>query len=125
MSKQDGANSYKDTLNLPRTDFDMRAGLLSKEPARLAAWAEQGAYDQVRAARRGAPRYILHDGPPYANGDIHMGHLLNKVLKDFVVRYKTMAGWDVPFVPSDEATSIAPRKRRLPVPAPSAAKRRM
>jgi len=99
MAKDAKGKQYKDTLNLPKTDFDMRAKLLTKEPIRLAQWAEEDIYSQVRAARRGAPRYILHDGPPYANGDIHMGHLLNKVLKDIVVRYKTMTGFDAPYIP--------------------------
>ena len=99
MVKEDNSKSYKSTLNLPKTDFGMRAGLLTKEPTRLKAWADQDMYGQVRLARQGAPRYILHDGPPYANGDIHMGTLLNKVLKDFVVRYKTMTGYDSPYIP--------------------------
>ena len=99
MAKKDGQVSYKDTVNLPQTEFEMRAGLLTKEPKRLADWAAKDIYGQVRRARAGAPRYLLHDGPPYANGDIHMGHLLNKVLKDIVVRYKTMTGCDSPYVP--------------------------
>ncbi len=99
MAKKDGQASYKDTVNLPQTDFDMRAGLVTKEPQWLAAWAKQDLYGQVRRARAGSPRYVLHDGPPYANGDIHMGHLLNKVLKDVVVRYKTMTGHDAPYIP--------------------------
>ncbi|NQU76105.1 MAG: class I tRNA ligase family protein, partial [Planctomycetes bacterium] len=99
MVKGDAAKSYSDTLNLPKTQFDMRAALLKKEPDRLKGWAEKDIYARLRAERAGGPRYILHDGPPYANGEIHMGHLLNKVLKDFVVRYKTMIGCDSPFVP--------------------------
>ncbi len=99
MARQKDTNPYKDTLNLPRTTFDMRAGLLRKEPARLDAWAAADMYRRVRRARDGGPRYILHDGPPYANGDIHMGHLLNKVLKDIVVRYRTMTGHDAPYIP--------------------------
>ena len=100
MAKQNGGESkYKDTLNLPKTAFDMKAGLLIKEPAMLKEWAEQDLYGQVRKARANQPRYVLHDGPPYANGDIHMGHLLNKVLKDIVVRYKTMMGFDSPYIP--------------------------
>jgi len=91
--------SYKDTLNLPRTDFDMRAGLLKKEPAAQARWREQDLYGQVRKARDGAERFILHDGPPYANGNIHMGTALNKVLKDMVVRIRNMTGFDAPYVP--------------------------
>jgi isoleucyl-tRNA synthetase len=89
----------KSTLNLPQTAFPMKAGLPVNEPLRLAAWEKSGLYDQIRAARAGSPRYILHDGPPYANGAIHLGHALNKTLKDFVVKTKTMAGFDAPYVP--------------------------
>ena len=92
-------NPYKDTLNLPQTDFDMRAGLLKKEPLIQQQWTEQDLYGQIRRARRGAEPFVLHDGPPYANGDIHMGHTLNKVLKDMVIRIQTMAGKDAPYVP--------------------------
>jgi len=98
MSKQD-KNAYRDTLNLPRTDFDMRAGLLKKEPAIQAKWRSQKLYRQIRQLREGAKRFILHDGPPYANGNIHMGQALNKVLKDIVVRVKTMSGFDAPYIP--------------------------
>ncbi|MDP6544990.1 MAG: isoleucine--tRNA ligase [Phycisphaerae bacterium] len=91
--------TYKDTLNLPKTDFDMRAGLVKKEPLLQAKWAEEGLYEQIREAREGAPRFILHDGPPYANGNIHVGTALNKVLKDMVVRIKTMCGMDSPYLP--------------------------
>ena len=94
----DEKKSYKDTLNLPKTDFDMRAGLLTKEPEIQAKWQATNLYGRIRAAREGAPRYILHDGPPYANGDIHMGHALNKTLKDIVIRYKTMTGYDAPII---------------------------
>jgi isoleucyl-tRNA synthetase len=89
----------KSTLNLPQTAFPMKAGLPVNEPLRLKAWEEQDLYGQIRAARAGSPRYILHDGPPYANGAIHLGHALNKTLKDFVVKTKTMAGFDAPYVP--------------------------
>ncbi len=91
--------ALKDTLSLPRTGFPMKANLPQAEPARLAAWEKSRLYDQIRAARRGAPRWILHDGPPYANGPIHLGHALNKGLKDFIVKCKTMAGFDSPYVP--------------------------
>jgi isoleucyl-tRNA synthetase len=91
--------TYKDTLNLPKTAFDMRAGLLKKEPEIQAAWRREKLYEQVRASREGCPRFILHDGPPYANGNIHMGTALNKVLKDMVVRVKTMCGYDAPYLP--------------------------
>jgi isoleucyl-tRNA synthetase len=94
----DKGKSYKETLNLPQTDFDMRAGLLEKEPKIRAGWDAADLYAQVRAARSGAPKFILHDGPPYANGNIHIGHAMNKTLKDVVVRYKTMTGFDCPYV---------------------------
>jgi isoleucyl-tRNA synthetase len=89
----------KSTLNLPQTAFPMKANLPVNEPLRLKHWQETGLYAQIRRARAGAPRYILHDGPPYANGAIHLGHALNKTLKDFVVKTKTMAGFDAPYVP--------------------------
>jgi isoleucyl-tRNA synthetase len=89
----------KATLTLPQTDFPMKANLPQNEPARLAAWTGNRLYDQIRKARKGSPSYILHDGPPYANGPIHLGHALNKSLKDFVVKSKTMAGFDAPYVP--------------------------
>jgi isoleucyl-tRNA synthetase len=89
----------KSTLNLPQTAFPMKANLPQNEPARLEAWKQSDLYAQIRAARKGAPKYILHDGPPYANGAIHLGHALNKCIKDFVVKTKTMAGFDSPYVP--------------------------
>jgi isoleucyl-tRNA synthetase len=89
----------KSTLNLPQTAFPMKANLPQNEPARLETWKAAGLYAQIRAARAGAPKYILHDGPPYANGAIHLGHALNKCIKDFVVKTKTMAGFDAPYVP--------------------------
>ena len=91
--------ALKSTLNLPQTAFPMKANLPQNEPARLAAWQKSDLYAQIRAARAGAPKYILHDGPPYANGAIHLGHALNKCIKDFVVKTKTMAGFDSPYVP--------------------------
>jgi len=91
--------TYKDTLNLPATSFDMRAGLLVKEPAIQAEWRRENLYGQIRAAREGERRFILHDGPPYANGNIHMGTAMNKVLKDIVVRIKNMTGFDSPYLP--------------------------
>ncbi len=90
---------YRDTLNLPKTSFSMKANLVEREPQLRKEWAKMDIYTKIRKARNGAPLYILHDGPPYANGDIHVGHVINKVLKDFVVRYKTMTGFDAPFVP--------------------------
>jgi len=90
---------YRDTLNLPKTEFSMKANLIQKEPQLRKNWAKDDIYGKTRKKRQGADLYILHDGPPYANGDIHMGHVINKVLKDFVVKYKTMAGFDAPYVP--------------------------
>jgi isoleucyl-tRNA synthetase len=93
------APELKATLTLPQTDFPMKANLPQNEPLRLHAWQSARLYEQIRAARAGRPRYVLHDGPPYANGPIHLGHALNKCLKDFIVKSKTMAGFDSPYVP--------------------------
>ena len=90
---------YKDTLNLPRTDFPMKASLSQREPKMLADWLTNGVYEKIRAARLGSKRFILHDGPPYANGHLHCGHALNKILKDIIIKSKTMSGYDAPFVP--------------------------
>ena len=90
---------YSDTLYLPKTDFPMRAGLPQKEPEILARWAREGLYGQLRRAAAGRPKFVLHDGPPYANGNIHIGHALNKILKDLVVRSEQMAGKDSNYVP--------------------------
>ncbi|QNM82487.1 isoleucine--tRNA ligase [Sphingomonas sabuli] len=90
---------YRPTVFLPRTDFPMKAGLPQKEPAILARWQEQDLYGQLRLSRSGREQFILHDGPPYANGDIHIGHALNKTLKDMVVRTQTLLGKDAPYVP--------------------------
>lgn len=98
MSEKD-TKGYRDTLNLPKTSFSMKANLVQREPALRKEWAKKNIYARIRQARSGAPLYTLHDGPPYANGDIHMGHVINKVLKDLVVKYKTMAGFDAPYVP--------------------------
>lgn len=89
----------KKTLNLPKTDFSMKANLPQNEPKWLERWERMDIYGKIRESRRGAPSYVLHDGPPYANGAIHEGHALNKCLKDFVVKSKTMAGFDSPYVP--------------------------
>jgi len=90
---------YRDTVFLPKTDFPMKAGLAAKEPAILARWEAEGLYEQIRARRSQAKRFLLHDGPPYANGDIHMGHAMNKVLKDIIVRSRSLMGFDAPYVP--------------------------
>jgi len=91
--------AWKDTLNLPDTAFPMKANLVQKEPEILARWKAADLYGKIRAARKGAPRYVMHDGPPYANGEGHVGQFRNKILKDVVVRYQTMRGKDAPFVP--------------------------
>ncbi len=96
MSEQ---RDYRDTVFLPKTDFPMKAGLPQKEPGILARWEAEGLYEQVRASRAGREKFILHDGPPYANGDMHIGHALNHVLKDMVVRTQTLLGKDAPYVP--------------------------
>ena len=90
---------WKNTVNLPRTGFPMKANLQTTEPEWLARWQEMDLYGQIRQNCAGRPKFVLHDGPPYANGRIHIGHALNKVLKDFVVRSSTMAGYDAPYVP--------------------------
>ena len=90
---------YKSTLNLPKTDFAMQAGLPKREPVMLEKWYEDKVYETVLEKNDGKPLYVLHDGPPYANGDIHLGTALNKTLKDFIVRYKNMSGFKAPYVP--------------------------
>ncbi len=90
---------YKPTLNLPDTGFPMRGNLAKNEPARLKNWQEKGLYQRIREARQGQPRFILHDGPPYANGSIHIGHAVNKILKDIIIKARTLNGNDAPYVP--------------------------
>ncbi|APT47134.1 isoleucine--tRNA ligase [Bacillus safensis] len=91
--------NYKDTLLMPKTEFPMRGNLPNKEPEIQEEWAEKDIYQMVLERTKGRPTFILHDGPPYANGDIHMGHALNKILKDFIVRFKSMNGYHAPYVP--------------------------
>ncbi|PJJ99165.1 isoleucine--tRNA ligase [Lysobacteraceae bacterium NML91-0213] len=95
----DDANRYKATIHLPATDFPMRGDLPRREPQTLARWEAEGLYQRIREAARGRPQWVLHDGPPYANGVIHIGHAVNKVLKDMVVKSKLLAGFDAPYVP--------------------------
>ena len=90
---------YKDTLNLPRTDFPMKADLVTREPERLNKWMTAKLYDKIQAARAGTPKFVLHDGPPFANGDVHIGTALNKILKDIIVKYKTLRGFSSPYIP--------------------------
>ena len=93
------AQDYKKTLNLPETEFAMQAGLPKREPVMLEQWEKDGIYETLMKKNEGKPLFILHDGPPYANGDIHLGTALNKTLKDIIVRYRNMAGWKAPYVP--------------------------
>ena len=90
---------YKNTLNLPQTHFSMKADLVTREPERLRHWETAGLYARIQAARAGAQRFVLHDGPPFANGDVHIGTALNKILKDIIVKYKTLRGFNAPYVP--------------------------
>jgi isoleucyl-tRNA synthetase len=116
---------WKDTLNLPRTGFPMKANLPTSEPEVLARWAEMDLYGKIRAKREGAPKFVLHDGPPYANGQIHLGTALNKLLKDFVVKSRSMAGFDAPYVPGYDChglpielkvdRELGPKKREMSV----------
>lgn len=97
MTDQNKDSKYK--LNLPETSFPMRGDLAKREPAWLNSWQQRKVYDRIRAKRQGAKKFILHDGPPYANGDIHIGHAVNKILKDIIIKAKTMSGFDAPYVP--------------------------
>jgi isoleucyl-tRNA synthetase len=114
---------WKDTVNLPRTGFPMKANLQTAEPEALARWEAMDLYGRIRTRRKGAPKFVLHDGPPYANAQIHLGTALNKILKDFVVKSKTMAGYDAPFVPGYDChglpielrvdRELGPKKRQM------------
>ncbi len=116
---------WKDTVNLPRTGFPMKANLQTAEPEWLAHWKTTDLYGEIRRRRAGRPKFVLHDGPPYANGNIHIGHALNKILKDFIVRSKTMAGFDAPYVPGWDChglpielkvdRELGPKKREMSV----------
>ncbi|WPC73598.1 isoleucine--tRNA ligase [Vibrio porteresiae] len=92
-------SEYKDTLNLPETGFPMRGNLANREPEMLQRWYEEDLYGAIRKAKKGKKSFVLHDGPPYANGDIHIGHALNKILKDIIIKSKTLSGFDAPYVP--------------------------
>ena len=114
---------WKETLNLPRTDFPMKANLPITEPQVLARWAAMDLYGKIQAQRQGAPKFVLHDGPPYANGQIHLGTALNKILKDFVVKSRSMAGFDAPYIPGYDChglpielkvdRELGPKKREM------------
>jgi isoleucyl-tRNA synthetase len=92
-------SDYKSTLNLPETGFPMKANLTQREPQRLKQWGEMSLYQKMRDAGAGKPTFILHDGPPYANGELHVGHAVNKILKDIIVKSKALSGFDAPYVP--------------------------
>lgn len=92
-------SDYKHTLNLPETEFPMRGNLAQREPQMLKSWYEKDLYGQIRTAKKGKKSFILHDGPPYANGNIHLGHSVNKILKDIIIKSKTLSGFDAPYVP--------------------------
>ncbi len=94
-----GTMDYKNTLNLPRTDFPMKADLVSREPERLKRWEADDLYGRIQAARAGRPRFVLHDGPPFANGDVHIGTALNKILKDIILKSRTLRGFQTPYIP--------------------------
>jgi isoleucyl-tRNA synthetase len=114
---------WKDTVNLPRTGFPMKANLQTAEPEAIARWEAMDLYAQIQERRKGAPAFLLHDGPPYANGQIHLGTALNKILKDLVIRSKSMAGFSVPFVPGYDChglpielrvdRELGPKKREM------------
>ena len=129
MSETAEKPNYKKTLNLPKTAFPMKASLIQNEPQTLKRWdkmGEGGLYKAMTGASAGRDRFVFHDGPPYANGSIHLGHLMNKCLKDFVVRTKFMAGHDCPYVPGWDGHGL-PIDRRRPARmarAPRAARRR-
>ena len=117
---------YKTTLNLPKTDFPMKANLTEREPQLLREWEEMALYETLREIRKGRPRWVLHDGPPYANGHIHMGHALNKILKDMIVKSRSMFGYDAPYVPGWDChglpiehqvdRELGPKAREVPIP---------
>lgn len=92
-------SEYKDTLNLPETGFPMRGDLAKREPEMLQRWYQEDLYGAIRQAKKGKKSFVLHDGPPYANGDIHIGHALNKILKDVIIKSKTLSGFDAPYIP--------------------------
>lgn len=93
------SDEKKYKLNLPDTDFPMRGNLAQREPDWVQSWIKKNYYHEIRKAKKGKPKYILHDGPPYANGNIHIGHAVNKILKDIIIKSKGLSGFDAPYVP--------------------------
>src|SRR5579883_3477048 len=113
-SRSESGSPYpplKETLTLPKTDFPMKANLPQNEPLRLKQWEESNLYQQIRGSRNGSSRYLLHDGPPYANGPIHLGHALNKCLKDFIVKSKPWQASTPPTSPASTATACPLRSK--------------
>ena len=109
---QDAAKvDYKSTLNLPDTPFPMRGDLARREPGWVQEWKQNKVYEAIRAASRGRPKFILHDGPPYANAAIHIGHAVNKILKDIVVKSRQLGGFDAPYVPGWDCHGMTTRAR--------------
>ena len=116
---------YKNTLNLPDTPFPMRGDLAKREPGWVKSWQEKKRYDAIRKAVAGRPKFILHDGPPYANGDIHIGHAVNKILKDMIIKSKTLSGFDAPYIPGWDChglpielkvdRELGPKKRNMTI----------
>ena len=104
---------YGKTLNLPKTEFSMRAGLAQKEPQILDKWEQERLYEKILEKNSGKPLYILHDGPPYANGDIHLGHTMNKILKDIIVKHKNMSGYKSPYVPGWDTHGLPIEKQAI------------
>ena len=104
---------YGKTLNLPRTDFPMRGNLPQREPEIAKRIFENGLYEKMLKKNEGKKPFVLHDGPPYANGEIHLGHALNKILKDTIVRYKNLQGFDTPYIPGFDTHGMPTEKRRL------------
>ena len=99
MTDDTDSQRYKSTILLPATEFPMRGDLPKREPATLERWEREGLYARLREHAAGRPQFVLHDGPPYANGQIHLGHAVNKILKDIIVKSKSLAGFDAPYVP--------------------------
>ena len=114
-------SQYDSTLNLPKTLFEMRAGLPKKEPVMLKDWDDNDLYNQLMKHNEGKPQFILHDGPPYANGNIHMGTALNKIIKDIIIRDKNMEGFQAPYVPGFDTHGLPIELRLCP---PSVIRRR-
>ena len=103
---------YSKTVNLYESPFPMRGNLAKREPAWVKQWQDEKRYQKLRQIAKGRPKFILHDGPPYANGDIHIGHAVNKILKDIIIRSKTLAGFDAPYVPGWDCHGLPIEVRR-------------